>query len=341
MKAEIYNEKWGMTKALKSLKTLNNIVEARRDAAKRGEVLNDFVLFGSCYLDSSGQVWGNGNPETTRAAFPDIPKVLTLEEYENFIDLRFEVKPSIPWSNRLGLIPKAGKICSCRGCRKGWNLDNFENLFLIEAQESLDLKAYVNRPIGDVWRAFSRRSNIEFNPSGSPIFHPPKEEGGQWKQLRLVSLGGPIDENYKIQKGDVAAFIGYKYYHPECRIKEVTNHWKKIFKQCLKDAGFKQISFEVIPNEYGPSVYYGRWFMVPTEVGNLKIGRRKRVTNVDWTSATEESLAFLFEDQGTISQLTRTDEYVHAWTEEQLTEFLSRIRKHLSGEKVVLDVVEA
>lgn len=84
------------------------------------------------------------------------------------------------------------------------------------------------------------------------------------------------------------------------------------------------IHIKMIPNEYcGRHCCYGKpWFVVTTRVGPIKIGQRKRVTNIDWSESDVKSTAAqLFASE----EVTQGDKYIHAWNFQKAKEYLIRI----------------
>lgn len=76
-----------------------------------------------------------------------------------------------------------------------------------------------------------------------------------------------------------------------------------------------------IPNEYGERPHYP-WFMVTTSKGNIKIGWRARVINIDWSESDIETTAkelFLNEN------VTKGERYIHAWGYEKAQEYITAI----------------
>lgn len=70
---------------------------------------------------------------------------------------------------------------------------------------------------------------------------------------------------------------------------------------------------EQIPNEYCHSwcCRHFPWFIVTTKVGRIKIGRRKRVIEIDWsqTVGTKSS-----DELFSLETVTKGQRYIHAWS---------------------------
>ncbi len=84
------------------------------------------------------------------------------------------------------------------------------------------------------------------------------------------------------------------------------------------------IHVEVIPNEYclQPCCWSLPWLLVTTKKGDIKVGWRKRVINIDWgLSDIEETGHGLFPDE----DVTKGDYNIHAWTCFKAKEYLEKL----------------
>lgn len=85
-----------------------------------------------------------------------------------------------------------------------------------------------------------------------------------------------------------------------------------------------------LPNGYLPDCveYYqarkeSPWWLIKTPYGNLVIGWRKRVIQIDWSD-------FKFRGKVTKDDTTSEDSFVHAWSEIKAAEYLSNLQKLIS-----------
>lgn len=96
-------------------------------------------------------------------------------------------------------------------------------------------------------------------------------------------------------------------------------------------AGFEVLDFERIENQYWPDVpaytilrAASPWWIVRTEYGKIRIGDRKRVCRIEWSSIGIVSADTLIKDE------TTTFDYgVDAWTRAKIVEYLTDLRKEL------------
>lgn len=98
--------------------------------------------------------------------------------------------------------------------------------------------------------------------------------------------------------------------------------------------GDKLIFVEEIPNGYcNQSCCINKpWFIVTTSIGQIKIGWRKRVINIDWSKTTvKETAITLFPNEDT----TKGEQYIHAWGYEKAKEYLNIIHKDVVNELAI------
>jgi len=86
--------------------------------------------------------------------------------------------------------------------------------------------------------------------------------------------------------------------------------------------GNKQIFVQEIPNQYNVDHCHNPWLMVTTNVGHIKIGRRRHVFEIDWSGTIIPTKAKdLFPDE----DVTREDRYIHAYGLEKAQEYINKI----------------
>jgi hypothetical protein len=97
----------------------------------------------------------------------------------------------------------------------------------------------------------------------------------------------------------------------------------------FKIAGFNSV-LHPIPNEYYPQ--YSYWYRAETDLGDIKIGWRKRVINIDWSS-TKRNLEPFFSRE----EVTKTEYSIHAWGYAKCLEYLTQIELILSHPQDVFE----
>lgn len=100
---------------------------------------------------------------------------------------------------------------------------------------------------------------------------------------------------------------------------------KEFFTSALTLAGFEILHTFQLSNQYWPTSYVdlvlkNPWWLFKTDVGDIVIGPRKRVIELDWQH-TGLKAADLTEDD-----VTKSDTFIHAWTKEKLIHYLITLR---------------
>jgi hypothetical protein len=106
---------------------------------------------------------------------------------------------------------------------------------------------------------------------------------------------------------------------PETKVKY--EETKKALLDCFGD---RAIYAQEIPNEYCDCYQCKQtspWFMVTTTKGTIKIGWRKRVINIDWSTMNREDAETLFPNE----DVTKDDRLIHAWGYEKAKEYINKI----------------
>lgn len=109
----------------------------------------------------------------------------------------------------------------------------------------------------------------------------------------------------------------------------------------FESAGFKILAFWELSNEYWPNyqldadsnehekdkfIQYqtwrqqSPWWLVKTEHGLIKIGKRKKVVSIDWADVG------ISVDAAPNEEVTKDSTYVHAWSDLDVIRYLARIR---------------
>ncbi len=86
------------------------------------------------------------------------------------------------------------------------------------------------------------------------------------------------------------------------------------------------IYVKIIPNEYcsQPCCWSLPWLLVTTKKGDIKVGWRKRVINIDWE---ESDIMVEANDFFPNEETTKGLYYIHAWTLSKAKEYIERLLK--------------
>lgn len=145
-----------------------------------------------------------------------------------------------------------------------------------------------------------------------------------------ILISSPIDWNdianeelgYQIERvsGSIVESI---YCQLEMAKPEFSSRKQKVIDDLL--ACFpKDIQFEEVPNQYcRRHCCLGRpWLKVKTKIGDIVIGWRKRVINIDWGDSDQEATGDqMFPNEN----VTKDKTYIHAWGYDKAKEYIDKI----------------
>ena len=114
--------------------------------------------------------------------------------------------------------------------------------------------------------------------------------------------------------------------HKGCQELYIVDHERKEFTEILDRSEIPYTEMIAIPNQYYPDpTWYGPWFMVETPKGRIKIGWRKRVISIDWsTSELEAPGSAVVEEE----RVTHWERGVHAYGADKAVEALRKLWRH-------------
>lgn len=119
------------------------------------------------------------------------------------------------------------------------------------------------------------------------------------------------------------------FFHKECnkmkKLEEQRNEFMEIFSLVYEISTLK---FKPIPNEYSDGEWCAPWFLVTTSDGDIRIGWRKRVINIEWLDSYK-----LFSETFNNEDVTRgfgkyqdNSRFIHAWSVDKCIEYLIRAK---------------
>jgi len=117
---------------------------------------------------------------------------------------------------------------------------------------------------------------------------------------------------------------GDSLYHISCNKFSMYEKSKKEFDY-IATSVFNDYSLHAVSNEYGSESYNGYWFIINTNDGDIKIGWRKRVVQIEWL---ENYKKFKFDGKHETVTKNFDDKsrYIHANTMEQVVEYLRKAK---------------
>ena len=119
-------------------------------------------------------------------------------------------------------------------------------------------------------------------------------------------------------------------YHKEClklyKNRKQLKEFEEIFSKVYD---LSELKFTAIPNEYSSYEHYASWFIVSTPDGDMKIGRRKRVINIEWLDNYKQfKETFVSEDVTRGGNLDGIN-LIHAWSVEKAVEYIDKAKKSI------------
>jgi len=213
----------------------------------------------------------------------------------------------------------------CFKCGKRWTMNDAHNFVAKSSQRSFLLDSFVGKTFEEARDAVCEGSDM-MRWTGCEVYRAGKSEG--------------IDNQSVVMEGDEIQLVEVKMFHPGCNRLWMEMTEKDWFRKVFEEVGFDRIALEAIPNGYCPCDVCAPWFIVTTEIGDVKIGWRKRVIEIDWSEVYESkrekpkwenesetiraSVLFHGED------VTKGKAYIHAWSKEKAVEYL-RVLKEKAG----------
>lgn len=331
-----YDEKQGISEAIRTLDGFNRLEHARREAGyDRHERLNEWLIFnGRVLLDTCGNTMiGDRTPKPWHRYIPD---VCTNVEGAALVK-QHAGDDRHCWYSACSWTPDERIVCPI--CGQGWNIANWWDYYFIEGNsEVVDLAPYIGKTIPEVWELYKARTDGFWCAWKDSVIRNDRyidltsEPGTDYPRNRMGwvdahqtypngTVRGEIDlDTYRIQTGDETLFRRMIFEHLDCHKHRMREDSRESFRKIFVLAGFAVDKMIEIPNEYGSFSYNGAWYKVITPQGLFKIGWRKRVIELDW-SATGLQCMHLFDGE----DVTKGNMMIHCWGDEKAVEYLAKI----------------
>ncbi|HRY60067.1 MAG TPA: hypothetical protein P5096_01670 [Patescibacteria group bacterium] len=303
------------------------------------------MLCGRYFLDSCGNCF-QADGFIAAEHFPDTPNMMTSDEFRSFIKEKFEGnerQPYYSFSSNYGL-PSTKVICP--ECQKGWDISNCYDTIVRYDYQTIPLGNLTGQKLGTVRFIFAKRTDAIYYMQEDRLIrndrfidlslkYPDPED--EWQKNIVKNEDGwaskkdEIDDDYIIRPTDEGFFNVLTFYHHACNRQNLHRFYENCFREVFEEAGFGNIEMTVVRNEYCSCSYCDPWFEISTELGIVKIGWRKRVINIDCSSIIKNGAKLNLEKLFTKEDVTKDNDYIHAWGYEKATEYLRQIRDFLTG----------
>ncbi|HOX95763.1 MAG TPA: hypothetical protein PLI45_00040 [Candidatus Woesebacteria bacterium] len=333
-----YDSHFAMAAAVQSLENLVDLITARHEAGyQRGERLEEWILLGRFYLDSYGQFNkydGHQGDDIPIVRFPDIPKVLTRDEFHTFVDRHLKLGEPFGTSCCVSWLPEGDQICPV--CKKGWTIPNCYDFVVEHKDIVVDTKDFIGQTVAN-FKAKWNRDNHEVNwfLRGETNLKNKKyidrtilvnkiwkaEDKHQVNELGWIET----DDDHIIEPGDHLFVHLVTYRHEKCYRSRQAKLQHEYFKRIFISAGFRNVIMTQISNQYhgGDCLFCAPWYQVTADSLNFTIGRRKHVISIEMKDQKRIRLEALFRRE----DVTKEKELIHAWNREKCVEYLIKIRK--------------
>lgn len=321
-----YDRAEGIYGYLTDLKSLNRLFSDRHKAGYTyGERLEEFCVLGRFYLDTCG----NCSPITEGAPAErgGCPDVMTKDEMWRFLGKDH----SMTWSHKTPIPPDYVK---CEVCGEPWTIQDCHDIIQSDKHDEAPLAEFAGQSLrtikkisaldGKVPHYIIKDILINVKREGTPDGH--MDDGRPWFRVK---------DDHIILPDDVASLRVFTYEHDACYRKDLAAKERQKFEETFAEAGFPKVNLIEIPNEYWgvnretgkPPYYAAPWYNVQIASGPVfKIGWRKRVINIDWSS-TGKALEHLFAGEN----VTKGSGHVHAWGYKKAAEYLKKLVPALEG----------
>jgi len=337
-----YDTKKGVEVAIRTLNGFCNLIYERYQAGYvREESLNQLYIFGDYSFDTVGNC--SVSQPSIKKIYPNIPNVLTHAEFWEFIKknsggkdlfgISFVYDQSIP-----------SELVHCPVCKKGWSIENVYDVITRRVNSDFKLAGFIGKSLGKVKQYYASRADAKYFIGTEPFLHNNRfKDNTPWtltpkndfektmvkNDNGWVGTKDGITDDYIIQQDDVVTFSIIHYFHSGCNREYLETKELNSFQEIFTKAGFSKIELKSIPNEYCSCNMCAPWFEANTELGVFKIGWRKRVINIDWTRVNNKKklLKHLFIGE----DVTKGNNYIHAWGDEKAIDYLSRIVNYCKG----------
>lgn len=118
---------------------------------------------------------------------------------------------------------------------------------------------------------------------------------------------------------------GKELYHEECNKFNLYESSKKEFDYVASSI-FDDYSLRAVKNEYGSESYNGSWFIIKTNDGDIKIGWRKRVIQIEWLK-NYKPFKFNGENEDVTKEFSNKERYIHAYSTDKAIEYLRQAKR--------------
>jgi hypothetical protein len=325
------------------LTDLDGLERLRSDRNKAGydrhERLHEFVVLGHWLADTCGNFGKCSfelNDRKTPADWTFPQDGLPVARKESLWSVLGDEKWSIS-SSISSEVPPSCLVCP--ECGKGWTLGNAHDA--VQRKESIIVPLTPGKTVRERELDWKDKTDGIFRFGSDPSVrnekfidlsqdptcdypHIVNEKG--WRFHHPPFKGERLTQEYVAEEGDTCSMDVFIYEHSQCNLLRRVRDERKFFVEVFTDAGLPEVVLSEIPNRYWPPAYgeQAPWFLARMPYGNIVIGWRKRVINIDWSDAKKDLLS-LFPDEN----VTKGPHLIHAYGKAKAVEYLKKIHEAL------------
>jgi len=299
-----FDNPFAMIKYCDNLKDFHLLTEARSKACyvegEKKAMLECWIVLGEWLLDEFGQVSKITNINNDfvlipKEDWPEIPKVVSLHDFVKLFEEK--LKPKIGYSAVFG-----GSFVSPDAVEEGINCCICGKEIVLE-----DIPTLVSNR--SVYGEFDEMVELIGDVQGMSI----NEVNKALSKKLNASVHVATKEHQEFSKETFDYFTYRTFKHGACHIHKLTIDTRDSFCNAVEDAGLEIYGYLPIENKYGSAEYNGPWYLISTQLGkgNLKLGWRKSVINIDYSE--------IDPNYRSGSQHTNGPGYEHVYSCEELT----------------------
>ena len=227
-------------------------------------------------------------------------------------------------------VPEAHVICA--ECGKGWTLANVHDALVrresrvvpLTPGKSIEAREKDFDTCTDGVYSFGSDCGVR-NPKFIDLSPDPQIKGlivneNGWRYQHPPFNHERTPRSYIAEDGDTCSIDVWLYEHTRCNSLRKSREERTYFTDIFTKAGMERAVLHEIPNGYCPCEKCAPWYIAKMPYGDIKIGWRKRVISIDWSS-TKRNLLHLFKDE----DVTKEPYLVHAWGTDKAVDYLKRI----------------
>lgn len=118
------------------------------------------------------------------------------------------------------------------------------------------------------------------------------------------------------------------FFHKQCNLLNNLNNQRQEFEEIFNNVYLmSELKFKAIPNQYSNWEGYAPWFIIYTPDGDIRIGWRKRVVQIEWLDNYKDFVEH-FENEDVTKDFIK-ERFIHAWSIDKCVEYLLSAKNNI------------